>query len=64
MLSDALKKLNRFDEAMSATVDCYLEDESHPSTAVIAWLRIMTKLPTGAGPIKCVTFGQYFLLEI
>jgi len=55
VLSDALKKLNRIPEALSATVDCYLEDESHPSAAVTAWLRIMTKLPADSGLIKYVT---------
>jgi hypothetical protein len=57
-LADALKKQDRFQEAMSAAVDCFLEDELHPSVAVTAWHRIMAKLDaddkSSAIPVKYV----------
>lgn len=52
VLADALKKLDKIDEAMSAAVDCYLQDELNPLQAVVAWDRIMCKV---LGDEKCNT---------
>jgi hypothetical protein len=42
-MADALKKLGRIDNAMSAVVNSYLEDSQQTSVAVTGWMRIVNK---------------------